>query len=166
MKTKTEGLDLEQVILKYKPVITFRVKKALGSHGPDWEDVVQEILSQAVQKIQSGEFRGDSSAGTFLYTITSRRIIDFIRHKTKVLKEAPEPVPLADPYKDAMERERSEMLASALAKLKPKYREVLYLYYYQELSRDEVAARLGIPARKVSERVNYAQKLMKKLVRK
>ena len=166
VKTKTEGLDLEQVILKYKPVITFRVKKALGSHGPDWEDVVQEILSQAVQKIQSGEFRGDSSVGTFLYTITSRRIIDFIRHKTKVLKEAPEPGPLADPYKDAMERERSEMLASALAKLKPKYREVLYLYYYQELSRDEVAARLGISTRKVSERVNYAQKLMKKLVRK
>jgi len=46
--------------------------------------------------------------------------------------------------------------------LKPKYRDVLYFYYYQELSREEVAARLGISPRKVSELVNYALKLLRK----
>ncbi|MBE0713125.1 MAG: hypothetical protein IH583_12165, partial [Candidatus Aminicenantes bacterium] len=51
----------EDSVLKYRAVISFRVRKALGSSNPDWEDVVNEILTQAVAKIKSGEFRGDSS---------------------------------------------------------------------------------------------------------
>jgi RNA polymerase sigma-70 factor (ECF subfamily) len=57
-------------------------------------------------------------------------------------------------------------MAEAIRKLKPKYREVLYLYYYKELSREEVAQKLGITTRRVSERVNYSQKLLKKLIQK
>jgi len=58
------------------------------------------------------------------------------------------------------------MIARHLEKLKPKYKEILYLYYYKELSRDEVAKKLEISPRRVSERVNYAQKLLKKMMRK
>ena len=76
MATPNKTAPPEDSVLKYRQVISFRVRKALGSSNPDWEDVVNEILTQAVAKIKSGEFRGDSSIGTFLYTITSRRIID------------------------------------------------------------------------------------------
>ncbi len=152
-------------VLKYKDVISFRVRKALGSSNPDWEDVVNEILTQAMQKVKSGDFRGDSSIGTFLYTITSRRIIDYIRQKTKVLRHAPEPNPFPDPHDEVESRERSRQVASAVSQLKPKFRDVLYLYYYKELPREEVAKELGISPRRVSERVNYAIKLIKKTVR-
>ena len=64
------------------------------------------------------------------------------------------------------ERERAEMIARHLEKLKPKYKVILYLYYYKELSRNEVAQKLGISPRRVSERVNYAQKLLKKMMKK
>lgn len=57
----------------------------------------------------------------------------------------------------------SEKVQAALGKLKPKYRNALYLYYYQELSREEVAA-TGFP-RKVSELVNYALKLLRKEIK-
>ena len=57
------------------------------------------------------------------------------------------------------------MIAIAIKKLKPKYREVLYLYYYKDLSMEEVAEKLGISPRRVSERVNYSQKLLKKLIK-
>lgn len=152
-------------VLKYRDVISFRVRKALGSFNPDWEDVVNEILTQAMQKVKSGEFRGDSSIGTFLYTITSRRIIDYIRQKTKVLRHAPEPNPFPDPHDEVESRERSQQIAAAVSELKPKFRDVLYLYYYKELPREEVARQLGISARRVSERVNYAVKLIRKSVR-
>ena len=56
-------------------------------------------------------------------------------------------------------------MAGAVQQLKPKFKEVLNLYYYQELSRDEVAAKLGISPRRVSERLNYAQKLLRKMVK-
>jgi len=156
----------EDSVLKYRAVISFRVRKALGSSNPDWEDVVNEILTQAVAKIKSGEFRGDSSVGTFLYTITSRRIIDYIRQKTRVLKHAPEPAPYPDPHEEMERREKAKQVERVVAGLKPKFRDVLYLYYYRELSRDEVARALDISPRRVSERVNYALKLIQKAVRK
>lgn len=165
MESEKKELPLDEVILQYRTVISFRVRRALGSSTPDWEDVVDEILMQAIEKVKSGGFRGDSSVGTFLYTITSRRIIDHIRQKTKVLRHAPEPAPFPDPHVEAEGRERARQISDAVERLKPKFRDVLYLYYYKELSRDEVARELGISPRRVSERVNYAIKLVKKSVK-
>jgi RNA polymerase sigma factor (sigma-70 family) len=157
-------VDLDEVVVKYRPVVSFKVKKSLGVQTPDWEDVVNEIITQVIEKVTKGEFRGESSIGTFIYT-TSRRIVDHIRLKTKVLKGIPEPKPLPDPCESAEARERARILAEAIQQLKPKFKEVLDLYFYQELSRDEVAKRLGISPRRVSERINYAQKLLRKMIK-
>jgi RNA polymerase sigma-70 factor (ECF subfamily) len=165
MEVDKNGVPLDEAILGYRPVISFRVRKALGSATPDWEDVVDEILTQAIEKVKTGAFRGESSVGTFLYTITTRRIIDHIRQKTKVLRHAPEPAALPDPHDETESRERAQQIAKIVNGLKPKFREVLYLYYFKDLSRDEVARELGISPRRVSERVNYAIKLIKKSVR-
>ena len=165
MTAQDKKLPPDEAVLQYRNVISFRVRKALGGSNPDWEDVVNEILTQAVEKIKSGEFRGDCSVGTFLYTITSRRIIDYIRQKTRVLRHAPEPLPFPDPHDEVESRERSRVIAEAVAGLKPKFRDVLYFYYYKELSRDEVARKLGITPRRVSERANYAIKLIRKKIR-
>lgn len=165
MIEKDKTLDLDEVILKYRPVVSFKVKKSLGSYNPDWEDVVNEIITNVIEKIKSGEFRAESSIGTFIYTITSRRIIDYIRQKTKVLKHAPEPAILPDPSETVEDKERAERIASCINQLKPKFKEVLYLYYYKEFSREEVAQQLGISPRKVSERVNYARKLLKRMLK-
>ncbi len=154
--------DIKELMVRYRPIITFRVRKAIGAQNTDCDDLVSEILSQVMEKITSGEFRGESSLGTFVYTITSRRIVDYIREKTRVMKFAPEPEPFPDPQETLEQKEMSEKVQAALGKLKPKYRDVLYFYYYQELSREEVAARLGISPRKVSELVNYALKLLRK----
>ncbi|HEK85061.1 MAG TPA: sigma-70 family RNA polymerase sigma factor [Candidatus Aminicenantes bacterium] len=162
MKTNKKEKDVQELTVRYRPIITFRVRKALGAQNTDCDDLVSEILSQVLEKIKSGEFRGESSLGTFVYTITSRRIIDYIREKTKVMKYAPEPAPYPDPQEILETREMSEKVQSALSRLKPRYREVLYLYYYQELSREEVAQRQNISVRKVSELVNYALKLIRK----
>jgi RNA polymerase sigma-70 factor (ECF subfamily) len=166
MRESPVKIDLEQLIIQYKPVVSFKVKKALGGGNPEWEDIVNEILMQAIEKIKSGEFRGESSVGTFIYTITSRRIVDYIRQKTRVLKEIPEVQALPDPHDQVERDERAEQLAQAVRKLKPKFRDVLYLYYYKELSREEVAREMGISPARVSERVNYAQKLLKKMLGK
>jgi RNA polymerase sigma factor (sigma-70 family) len=157
--------DIKELIVRYRPIITFRVRKAIGAQSTDCDDLVSEILSQVMEKLKSGEFRGESSLGTFVYTITSRRIIDYIREKTKVMKFAPEPEPFPDPQETMEQREMSERLQEALEKLKPKYQKVLFLYYYQELSREEVAAKMGISPRKVSELVNYALKLLRKEIK-
>jgi RNA polymerase sigma-70 factor (ECF subfamily) len=158
------NIDLDAVVVQFRQVVGFKVRHALGGRNPDWEDIVNEVLMQAIEKIKSGEFRGESSVGTFIYTITSRRIVDYIRQKTKILRAAPEVHDLPDPHEQVEREERARQLAEAIRSLKPKYRDVLYLYYYKELSRDEVARKLGLTPAKVSERVNYAQKLLRNLL--
>lgn len=154
--------DIQELMVRYRPIVAFRVRKALGAQNTDCEDLVSEILSQVLEKLQTGEFRGECSLGTFVYTITSRRIVDYIREKTKVMKYAPEPEPFPAPQETLEVTEMSEKVKKALSRLKPKYREVIYLYYYQEYSREEVADRLKVSTRKVSELVNYALKLIRK----
>ncbi|MBA7652706.1 hypothetical protein ES703_60545 [subsurface metagenome] len=83
-----------------------------------------------------------------------------------MLRHAPEPTPFPDPHEHVENKERAELITGAIKKLKPKYREVLYLYYYKGLSREEVAKKLSITPHRVSERVNYSQKLLKKLIKK
>jgi len=156
------NVDLEEIITKYRPVITFKVIKAIGSHTPEWEDIVNEILANVIEKIRQKKFRGESTIGTFIYTITQRRIIDYIRAKSKSLTQVPEPKPYPSPLETLEKKELSHQIFQAIKKLKPKYREILYLYYYQGLSREEVAAKLGISSKKVSERVHYSLKLVKK----
>lgn len=159
---RRKTIDLDRMIAEFRPKVGFKVKRSLGPSNPDWEDVTNEVLTQAVEKIRSGEFRGDSAIGTFIYTITVRRIVDYIRQKTRVLRQAPEPESPADPLAAVEIDEEVERLARAVKTLKPKYKEVLELYYYRQYSREETARRLRITPSKVSERANYAQKLLKR----
>ena len=113
--SKREGalldIDLDQMVVQFKPIVGFKVRKSLGGGNPDWEDVANEILIQMIAKIRSGEFRGESSVGTFIYTITSRRIVDYIRQKTRVLRGAPEGGALPDPQDKVERDERAARLA-------------------------------------------------------
>lgn len=159
--------ELEGIIRQYSPIISFTIRKALGHQYPDWEDLVQEVLTQVISKLQKGEFRGECSLGTFIYTITKRRIIDCLRQKSKAsIEKIGEVASFANPEDDLLKKERAEIISRALFKLKPKFREILYLYYFKELSREEVAARLGLSVRQVSERLYYAQKVLARSLRK
>lgn len=166
MKKENSEIDIEKIIQKYRPMITFRVKKAIGHHYPEWEDVVNEIIVHLIKNLKNKKFKGNSTIGTFIYTITSRRITDYIRKKSRFPKFAPEPNPSPDPCDQVENKEKSELLVEAIKNLDPKYKNVLYFYYYKEFPRDQVAQKLGITPSQVSERVNYAQKLIKKMIKK
>jgi RNA polymerase sigma factor (sigma-70 family) len=169
MANRSEGAipgagDLDQIIVKFRPLIGFKVRKALGAATPDWEDIVNEVLMQVSEKITSGDFRGESSIGTFIYTITSRRIVDHIRRKTRVLRDAPESGHLPDPHEEVERSEQVGLLLQAIRKLRPRHREALELFYLKELPREEVARRMGISPAKVSEWANYAKKSLRKMM--
>jgi len=167
MSKQYSASELEDIIRRYRSVISFTVRKALGPQYPEWEDVVQDVLTQVISKLQKGEFRGECSLGTFIYTVTKRRIIDCIRQKSRVATEKIEEIAtFSGPEEDLVKKERAEIISRALFKLKPKFREILYLYYYKELSREEVAARLGLSVRQVTERLYYAQKVLARALRK
>ncbi len=145
-------VDLEAVVAKYRPVVGFKIRRAVGWDNPDWEDLTNEVLTQTIAAVRAGEFRGDSQIGTFIYTIACRRIVDHIR-EIEIARRFPVENDPAFPG-PVEEYERIRGLAAAVSALPPKYREVLDLYYYRASSAEETALRLGLVPAWVSERVH------------
>ena len=133
-------LNIDEIVAKFRPIISFKVKKSIGAYTPEWEDVVNEVLMNVIEKLEKSEFRGDSSIGTFIYTITSRRIIDYIRRKSKVLKYAPEPIPFSNPHQDVEDEERAEHMAELLGQL-PEHVRNLALVHFDILIKKSVEYR-------------------------
>ena len=138
MKTQhveKKELNIEGVILQYWPQINFRVRKSLGFNHTDWEDVSSEILYDVIKALKNGKFRGDSSVGTFIYVITSRRIVDYIRKKSRNLEYNNEELQynrFPDPYETVRKKEQKELVSNSIKKLKPRDADILYLYFFAQ----------------------------------
>ena len=74
------------------------------------------------------------------------------------------PHPFAQETADdrATSRETKELLDNSLASISPKYREVLILYYYDELSYKEIADVLHIPIATVGVRIKRGKESLHK----
>jgi RNA polymerase sigma-70 factor (ECF subfamily) len=154
---------LLQATAQFRRVVGFKVRRSLGWWNPDWEDLTNDILALAVAKIQAGEFRGESSLGTFIYSLTRNLVADYFRDKSRVFLQALDPPsPLPGPEERTQKEEEILRLEAAVRKLKPKYREVVYHYLLKGLSREETARALGLTVAQVSDRANYALKLLRR----
>jgi RNA polymerase sigma-70 factor (ECF subfamily) len=156
--------DLEEILLKYWPQISFRVKNSIGRSTPDWEDIGSEILLSVIEALRKKTFRGQSSLGTFIYSITTNKIIDFIRQKKKVLREVPAPGLDSDPYFSVEKDEKAKLVSMCLKELKPKDADILYLHYYLDLPQTEIAKIYGVSQTRVSDMAIRARKTLKSLM--
>ena len=59
-------------------------------------------------------------------------------------------------------KELRTVLRALLKKLAPRYKEVLDKRFFEELSVQEISEQIGIPPRRVSERIHYALKCLRK----
>jgi RNA polymerase sigma factor (sigma-70 family) len=155
--------DIEEIILKFWPQIRYRVIKSLGYHNPEWEDTASEILLSVVEAIKYGRFREESSMGTFIYSITSNKIVDAIRKKGKAIPSVEEPEKFLDPKNHIERMELSIYVTDLIKTLKPRHADMLYLHYYIDLSQIQIAKIFGISSRRVHTILNDAKRSLKKL---
>jgi len=157
--------DPEEVLLKYWPQIRFRVKNSIGRSTPDWEDVASEILVAVIEALRREQFRGESSLGTFIYSVTTNKIIDHIRQKKKAPGPLSESSLDSDPYRRLETQEQVRLIAGFLKKLKPKYADILYLHYYLDLPLTQIAQIYGISPGTMNAWIKTARNTLKKLMK-
>ena len=126
LSPKRKGPTPEEILLKYWPQISYRVKNSIGRSTPDWEDVGSEIFVGVIEAIRKGTFRGESTLGTFIYSVTTHKIVDYIRQKKRVLEQIPEPRQGLDPSMHVEKQERVKLVGELLKNLKPRYADILY----------------------------------------
>ena len=118
------------------------------------EDAVQETFLRAYRAL--GSFRGDSSEKTWLTSIAINICRD-VRRRAWFTREnrglSIDDLPLAA---DQQTRDAYD-LADAVMQLPARYREVILLHYYQEMTMQEIGKAIGLSTSMVSRRIKKAQ---------
>ena len=140
-----------------------RKGEAAFSGRPECEDLASEILQATLGNLREGRFRGDCLLSTFVHAIARNKIAEHIRRRKPPTAPLSDEIPDTGPPPDARAQrtETVAVLRETLDRLKPKYRQVLYLYYFKGLAVAEIAVRLDVPPRRVSEWKDYALRTLR-----
>jgi RNA polymerase sigma-70 factor, ECF subfamily len=145
----------------------YRAALAALRNPADAEDVAQEALVLAFRKI--GQFRGEASVRTWMVTIAWRLALSRRRsplHRLKQMMSADDSAQDTVSEQPSAERcvldsERLEAVRAHIRKLPPKLRDALLLTAAGDLTQEEIAATLKIPAATFRWRVMEARKRLR-----
>jgi RNA polymerase sigma-70 factor (ECF subfamily) len=134
-----------------------RFARSFCKNDSDADDLAQDALVKAYRSFSS--FDGRSSLSTWLYTIAKHQFLDHRRgklfHWRQRETELEESDPASQPNPEALvgERERVDLLWTALHRIDEKFRTPLVLAELEGLSYDEVAAIEVVPIGTVRSRI-------------
>ncbi|WP_019119622.1 sigma-70 family RNA polymerase sigma factor [Brevibacillus massiliensis] len=137
------------------------------------EDITQEVFISAYRHLET--FRGESSYKTWLYRIAINETKKYLRSwsfrkifstiKTKDEK----PVETADQINletIVMTKQDKAEIAEIVMSMSPQYRQVITLFYYEDLTIKETAHALGVSEETVRTKLHRARKQFKKRAEK
>lgn len=142
----------------------------LGNDSDAAEDVVQQALCRAVQKLD--QFRGDAALFTWLCRICRNAIADSFRAKDRprgqavpfedseeirAALESLSAMPVDDPAQSLMNEQLGRAVQAVLDYLPNRYGDILEWKYMQGLTVKEIAARLRIKPKAAESMLNRAR---------
>ncbi|MBB6454758.1 RNA polymerase sigma-70 factor (ECF subfamily) [Salirhabdus euzebyi] len=137
----------------------------------DTDDVTQEVFVTIYRKL--GTFQGRSSLKSWLYSIAINKSKDYLRSWQNRNSRLKEKLSLfsktvntdSDTPEDvAVKQNESNQLLKQVLSLPIKYREVLVLHYFKELSTKEVGDALHIKEATVRTRLTRGRELLKTIL--
>ena len=152
-------MKLEEVIAEHGDYL-LRVAYLYVKNRGTAEDIVQDVFISFYQKQE--QYRGDASLRTYLVKMTVNRSHDYLRswtHKQiNLFEKITGKSTNYTPEQAVVEKVEKQELVEALFKLSVTYREVLILYYFEEMTTVEIAKLLDCPEATVRTRLQRARK--------
>jgi len=156
----------QELLLFFEEKIARLVRIKIGAKTEEAQDLKQEIRIAIIQSLRAGRFNAEAGRlGSYIYSLARHKIIDYLKSpkRNKPLEFEIE-IPDTTDLQEEMEKEESiAALRRLLEELPHKYKEVLFQRYFLDRSIDEISAALDLPPRRVSERINYARKLLRQV---
>jgi RNA polymerase sigma factor (sigma-70 family) len=156
---------------RYKKAVYFMVLKMIRD-ADDAEDLTMEAFAKAFRNLE--RFKKDYTFSTWLFRIATNNTIDFIRKKK--LKTMSLNNTLSDdsgnavnidvedddnnPQDEYIKSQRIEMVRIFVDKLPAKYRKLVQLRYFDELSYEEIAQELEKPLGTVKAQLHRSRELL------
>ncbi len=158
------------IVSRYEHKVLAVAYKVTGNRK-DAEDVAQEVFIQIYRSL--GSFRFESSFSTWIYRISMNKALDW---KRKHFREATEQditvsekiVPIQEllPEDLLIKRADQEFILERINCLPEKYQTVLKLYYFEDLSYQDIAGNLDIAVKTVESRLYRAKAMLREQFRK
>lgn len=129
------------------------------------EDLTQDIFVKCYKSLHT--YKGNSNLKTWLWRIAINHCKDYIKswyNKKVIVTE--DDFTYMESQKESVEQiviqnAEDRRLASAVMSLPIKYREVIYLFYYEELSIKEIATVIEVKENTIKTRLKKAKELLK-----
>ncbi|WP_257351984.1 sigma-70 family RNA polymerase sigma factor [Pseudalkalibacillus decolorationis] len=146
-----------------------RLTRLAYTYEKDWgkaEDIVQEVFITCYSKLET--FRGEGSLKNWLYKITVNRCKDHLKSWSYRNLWFGNPFSLFKQEQDnktpelwlIVEDEYNE-LANSILELPLKYRELIILYYQEEMPLSEISLMLNVKTATLKSRLFQARKLLR-----
>jgi RNA polymerase sigma-70 factor (ECF subfamily) len=134
-----------------------------GGNGDDTNDLIQEIFVKAYLKLAGYDRR--YAFGQWIYTIARNTFIDYVRKRRDDLsidntrgEYIRQPVSQTpNPEERIIRAEQRGLLEEHLGRMSPKYRKLIELRFFKDLSYDEIAEQLELPLGTVKTRIHRAR---------
>lgn len=163
---------LERELETWYPKI-FRMVTALTyGTGMDADDITQDVFLKAWKKSET--YNGESSLGTWLYTIARNTVMDAhrkrrVRSLLSFFKQQDdgETVEPVDPSPDRTDAdELKDILRRTITSLDEPYRSILILREVEELTYADISAITGTPEGTLKSRLFYAKRILRERLTK
>jgi RNA polymerase sigma-70 factor, ECF subfamily len=155
-----------ELVRRYQDAVYRMALRRIRSER-DAEDVAQEVFLNAYRRLTT--YEGNAQFSTWLYRITFNTCIDWMRKasRTPALQFAPgqegdivdSRINLTDDLTAEYDR---NLVEAAVGRLAWRYRHVVELYYFEQLSYAEIGRIVGMSEKGVESRLYRARRLLRR----
>ncbi len=155
----------EVLVDRYEPKL-LRYGRRFVQDAESVQDAVQKTFLSTYVNIQS--FDTERKFSSWIYRIAHNEFVDIIRHRRRETYSLFDPDMImtlsteSDLMEDLERQDLRQKLEGYLAELKPKYRDPVVLYYFEDKDYQEISDILQIPVSTVGVRLRRARKQLKK----
>jgi RNA polymerase sigma factor (sigma-70 family) len=161
-----------ELMKNYRDSLYFMMLK-MTNNPQDADDLTIEAFGKAFKNLR--QYTPDYAFSTWLFKIASNNCIDFIRKRKmneQVSLNLNDPLETGDdladilpatsrtPEEDIIRQQKIDALRDIVSKLKPHYKRLIELRYYDELSYEEISQQLDIPIGTVKAQLFRAREFL------
>lgn len=158
---KEEGITTEEAIDRYADMV-YRLALSQMKNTTDADDLFQEVFVRLVSHIQDLESWEHVKAWLIRVTINCAKK-HFGQYWNKNVDYIEEPERIAD-VNGGYQLPEEHPVRDAVGKLPPKYRLVIHLYYFEELTVAEIARLTEQKETTVKSQMHRAREMLKELL--
>lgn len=153
----------ETLVKRYQDRLVSFTKRIVGD-----ERLAEEVVQDSFVKVYTAIDRIDTSRkfSTFLFTVAQNTAVSELR---KLKKELPlsENLPAREEshWEKAAREEEKGLAQGALELLEGKYRKIIRLYYFDDLSYEEISRKLRMPVNTVRTHLRRGKDILRKILK-